>query len=169
MTGWEQSWEHKSIILVYIFMHMYVSGYHVFNNSFNSIRPQRFYWTIINNFLLVFEYYFYCKKKSLFLVQYFGKAHTHTTPSTTASCFLFPPTLADNRKKHTQKQNEIANELYLLLFFFFLTSSETFSCWPTLCCTYCTKYSIEKQERAEKICIKVGIPSRGYCEEGNVG
>lgn len=169
MTGWEQSWEHKSIILVYIFMHMYVSGYHVFNNSFNSIRPQRFYWTIINNFLLVFEYYFYCKKNHCSLYSTLGRhiPTQHPRLQHRASFFL-PHWLTIGRNIPRNRMKSLMNYIFFF-FFFFLTSSETFSCWPTLCCTYCTKYSIEKQERAEKICIKVGIPSRGYCEEGNVG
>lgn len=101
----------------------------------------------------------------MFLIQYSGTAHTHTTPSAPASSSC-PPTLADNRKKHSQKQNEIIHELYLP---FFLTSCETFSCWPTLCCIYCTKYSIEKQEWTEKIYIKVKTPPRGHCEDGTMG
>lgn len=52
----------------------------------------------------------------MLLIQYFGTAHTHTTPSATASSSC-PPTLADNRKKLSQKQNEIIHELYLLFIF----------------------------------------------------
>ena len=40
-------------------------------------------------------------------------AHTHTTPPLPAIVFLFLPHWLTMGRKHTQKQNEIINALYL--------------------------------------------------------
>lgn len=77
---------------------------------------------------MVFEYYFSYKNKHFSSpIKYFWMAHTHTTPSTKTSSFLFLLHGLTRGRKHIQEQNEIINELYLN---FFNLLGETFPASP---------------------------------------
>lgn len=92
-----------------------VSGQHLslMAPTLTALGKQLLKCDIINNFLLVSEYYFGCKNKCLFSYKvHWDGTYPHNTLNH-STLLPFPPTLADNREKHTQIQNEIINELYL--------------------------------------------------------
>lgn len=112
----------------------------IFNNSFNSIRLQLF--NIIDWFSVSVWILLLLQKLNVSYTVFWDSTYPHNTLS---SSIFFLSSHPGWQQEEAFPETEWNHSWIIPSFFFFLTSCETFSCWPTLCCIYCTKYSIEKQ------------------------